>query len=254
MFCMNCNQEKSDDKFKSSKSKKCNECYKNYQFNYREKNREKMKEYNKEYYSENKNEVLEAVKRYYSENKDSVSEYKTRYWESKKELLSQKNKEYYINNKRELDIKNKKYQLDNKYNINKRRNERLRERRGDINIKEKERRKNDTLYRLSQNIRSYIRNSFKLKGVKKNTKSEFILGCNFIDFKIYLESRFEPWMTWENYGLYNSNFNYGWDIDHIVPISSAKTEDDIIKLNHYTNLMPLCSFINRAIKRDNIIK
>jgi len=57
-------------------------------------------------------------------------------------------------------------------------------------------------------------------------------------------------MTWENWGLYNGEFNYGWDIDHIIPLSSAKNEEDIIILNHYTNLQPLCSKVNRYIKRD----
>jgi hypothetical protein len=36
--------------------------------------------------------------------------------------------------------------------------------------------------------------------------------------------------------------NKSWDIDHIIPISSAKTKEDIIRLNHYTNLQPLCSY------------
>ena len=59
-------------------------------------------------------------------------------------------------------------------------------------------------------------------------------------------------MSWENYGKYNGEIDFGWDIDHIIPLSSAKTEEDIIKLNHYTNLQPLCSFINRTVKRDII--
>jgi hypothetical protein len=59
-------------------------------------------------------------------------------------------------------------------------------------------------------------------------------------------------MSWKNHGLYNGDFNYGWDIDHIVPISSAKTEDDVFKLNHFTNLQPLCTKINRDIKNNKI--
>ena len=59
-------------------------------------------------------------------------------------------------------------------------------------------------------------------------------------------------MNWNNRGLYNGELNYGWDIDHIIPLSSAKTEEEMILLNHYSNLQPLCSKINRDIKRDNI--
>lgn len=65
------------------------------------------------------------------------------------------------------------------------------------------------------------------------------------------DSKFEPWMTWGNRGLYNGELNYGWDIDHIIPVSSAETEEGVIKLNHYTNLQPLCSKVNRDIKKDN---
>ena len=68
--------------------------------------------------------------------------------------------------------------------------------------------------------------------------------------KLYLENKFEPWMNWDNRGLYNGEFNYGWDIDHIIPISSAESEEDLIHLNHYTNLQPLCSKVNRDIKRN----
>ena len=60
-------------------------------------------------------------------------------------------------------------------------------------------------------------------------------------------------MNWDNQGLYNMELNYGWDLDHIIPLSSATTEEEIIKLNHYTNLQPLCSRVNRDIKRDNIL-
>ena len=78
------------------------------------------------------------------------------------------------------------------------------------------------------------------------------MGCSLSEFKTHLESNFEDWMCWDNYGLYNGELNYGWDIDHIVPSSSAKTEEESVKLNHYTNLQPLCGKINRVIKRNNL--
>ena len=58
-------------------------------------------------------------------------------------------------------------------------------------------------------------------------------------------------MSWDNYGLYNGELNYGWDIDHIIPVSVAMDEEGVINLNHYTNLQPLCSKVNRHIKRTN---
>ncbi len=47
-------------------------------------------------------------------------------------------------------------------------------------------------------------------------------------------------MTWKNKEF------YGWHIDHIVPLSSAKTEEDVYKLCHYTNLQPLWSKDNMS--------
>lgn len=115
----------------------------------------------------------------------------------------------------------------------------------------KERKRIDPLFKLISNIRCSIKQSLKRKKFNKNnSKTEQILGCTFEQFKQYIEKQFESWMRWENHGLYNKDtFNYGWDLDHIIPISSAKTKEDIIKLNHYTNFQPLCSKINRDIKR-----
>lgn len=116
----------------------------------------------------------------------------------------------------------------------------------------KERLKNDPLFRLTTYLRSMIGVSFKNKGIKKNSKTSIILGCSFDNFRQYIEAQFEPWMTWDNRGLFNGTLNYGWDIDHIEPLCNAKTEADLIRLNHYTNLRPLCGYYNRHIKRGLI--
>lgn len=52
-------------------------------------------------------------------------------------------------------------------------------------------------------------------------------------------------MNYQNYGKYNGNYGFGWDIDHVVEMKTAETEEDVIRLNHYTNLRPLDSRINR---------
>jgi hypothetical protein len=96
-----------------------------------------------------------------------------------------------------------------------------------------------------------LNSNIKKQGYTKKGRSHEILGCSYEEFKEHLESKFEPWMSWDNRGLYNGKTNYGWDVDHIIPLSSAITEEDVVKLNHFTNLQPLCSYINRVIKRDN---
>lgn len=92
----------------------------------------------------------------------------------------------------------------------------------------------------------------KDKGYSKKSKTIQILGCSYVEFKEHLENQFKPWMNWENHGKYNGTLNYGWDIDHIIPVSSAKTEAEVIQLNHFSNFQPLCSKVNRDIKRDNL--
>jgi len=114
------------------------------------------------------------------------------------------------------------------------------------------RNKYNILFKLKKSSRCMIGNSLRNNGYPKESKTENILGLSFEDFKLYLESKFEYWMNWENYGLFNGELNYGWDIDHIIPLNSAQTKDDIIRLNHYTNLQPLCSYINRHIKMYKI--
>jgi hypothetical protein len=68
--------------------------------------------------------------------------------------------------------------------------------------------------------------------IKNNTTFK-ILGCSPEDLKIHLEKQFKEGMCWDNYGY------YGWHVDHKIPLDSAKTEGDVYKLCHYTNLQPL---------------
>lgn len=95
----------------------------------------------------------------------------------------------------------------------------------------------DPVYALGMRIRGLIYETFTRKNFKKCEKTEKILGCSIQQFFDHLESQFEPWMNWDNRGN-------GWHVDHIIPIAVAKTEDDVIRLNHYTNLQPLSAYDN----------
>ena len=167
----------------------------------------------------------------------------------------EKRNQYYIEyRKNNVDKKkeyNKKYSINNKEKLKEYRNKNNRTEyfRNYMNY----RYKTDIIYKLSKVIRHLVYSSMKRQGYTKNSKTYELLGCTCKEFKEYLESKFETWMTWENYGKYNGELNHGWDIDHIIPFNSAKSEEELIKLNHYSNLQPLCSYTNRHIK-DNYSK
>ena len=168
-----------------------------------------------------------------------------------KERNRLRQKKWRDNNKESKVLQSKKYRDNNKEKIKEYAKEYNAKYKPTKNIKRSIKRVEDTLYRLKCLIRCSVSRS--LKAYTKKSRTFEILGCDYEFFKSYIESKFESWMNWDNQGLYNMELNYGWDLDHIIPLSSATTEEEIIKLNHYTNLQPLCSRVNRDIKRDNIL-
>jgi hypothetical protein len=102
----------------------------------------------------------------------------------------------------------------------------------------KNKRQKDSIFKFSFNVRCLVSNSFKRgkNQFRKNAKTENILGCTIEEFRIYIEKKFKDGMTFKNYGQ--------WHLDHIYPISLATTEEEIIKLNHYTNFQPLWALDN----------
>lgn len=89
----------------------------------------------------------------------------------------------------------------------------------------------DPIKRLKSNMRSLINFSLRKGGYTKKSRTHEILGCTWEEFAAHIEKQFLPGMTWENRNL--------WHIDHIVPIATAKTEAEVLALNHFTNLRPL---------------
>ena len=230
--CSNCNQEVDINKFYKQCGKpqsRCKECIKQKRKEYR--NSEHYKNYFDSYYKE-----------YQEQNKEKLKDYKKQHYLKNKDKIIKKSKKYYEDNKIECNKKNSENSKKNREKINERNR-----------VRNKNKRESDPLFRLSNNIRGLIYNSIKRMGYKKESNTYNILGCSYEQFIFHLENKFEPWMNWDNYGLYNGEFSYGWDIDHIIPVSSVRTEEDIININHYTNLQPLCSKINRDIKKDKLI-
>lgn len=95
----------------------------------------------------------------------------------------------------------------------------------------KERRKVDPIFVIVNNVRCRIYKYLTKHNVTKRSRTFSIVGCSPLELKEYIENKFMDGMTWENRNL--------WHIDHIIPLSSAKSEKELYGLCHYTNLQPL---------------
>ena len=106
------------------------------------------------------------------------------------------------------------------------------------------RHKEDPIFRLKCSVRGAIRKSIKNKGYAKKSKAHEILGCDYPEFAAHIERQFTKGMEW---GMLGSKIH----LDHIIPLAAAKTEADVLALNHFTNLRP-CWAEENIRKADNI--
>jgi len=165
-----------------------------------------------------------GTKEYKLKNKEKIKEYNSK-WNSE-------NKFYYQEYRKIWDVENYDKVLETR--------KRFKEKNpGYINDYNKQRKKEDILFRLKTNIRTSVNRYLKYRS--KHTFE--IVGCTPQFLKEHLETQFIDGMTWEN--------RSEWHIDHIIPLSSAKTEDEVYMLCHYKNLQPLWAEDN--LKKSNKI-
>ena len=213
-ICSKCTTEKPCDLYGKDKRRKdglrthCNDCRKLENKLYREKYSEKRKETIKKYYENNKESISNKFKVYKENNPKKIKDISNKSYHKNKEKHKEKIKKYRQNNKDHR----------SKYNT--------------------ELKKNNIIYNLSSICRTRIYNFITKNNLNKKNKTFDVVGCSPQFLKEYLEKKFTDGMSWDNKGF------YGWHIDHIIPLSSAKTEEEVVKLCHYTNLQPLWAIDN----------
>ena len=98
----------------------------------------------------------------------------------------------------------------------------------------KHRMNTDPLFKLICSIRSNIK-AYIIRvqptRQKKKAKTPVILGCDYFQFREYIEKQFTEGMSWDNYGK--------WHLEHIIPASYGKNEDEVIELCHHVNYRPM---------------
>ena len=125
----------------------------------------------------------ETRKLWYIRNKENQLLYSKRYSKTDKAIIARK-LHYQLNVER-IRLKN---------------NERRKspEAKAKARLNQNNRYRSDEKFRLKLNLRTRIRKA--LKGINKSRHTLDLLGCSLERFKIYLESKFQDGMTWENYG------------------------------------------------------
>jgi hypothetical protein len=219
-ICSKCNEEKelSEFTFRTKTNKPISSCKKC--------ENDRVKLYN----DQNFTKVLESKKRYRENNKNKISLGHKKWRENNKNVILLKSKKWYSENKEKRIEYEKEYRVNNRIKINK---------------YFYDKRRTDLLYKLTCNYRLRIYNFLKITNLSKNNDTISIIGCTPNQLKEHLENQFTEGMSWENYGL------FGWHIDHIIPLSSAKTEEELYKLCNYSNLQPLWAEDN--LKKGNKI-
>lgn len=152
------------------------------------------------------------LKAYNNLRREEIALKKKKYQSNNKLEIKKNKKEYYLSNKEKLLSHQKEYQNTHKKERNKHLSLRY---------------KNDPVYRCRIILSTSIRDMLTEKKSSKNGKSCLdYLKYTIKELKEHLEQQFEPWMTWQNQGIYNPNTwddndpsTWTWQIDHIIPHS-----------------------------------
>lgn len=162
---------------------------------------------------------------------DCTKEVRKIWTELNKEKIKNQCKKWSENNKEKIKISIKKYKKNNKEKINE--------------YKRKQRKEQESinpLALLKRRLRNRTGSAFKRMNWNKGG-TEKLLGANYQVVMNRIESLFTEGMNWENRNI--------WHIDHIIPLDSATTEEELRKLCHYENLQPLWAKDN--LKKSNKI-
>lgn len=155
---------------------------------------------------------------------------------------------YYLKNKDKIVSRGKEWIKNNRKRATEARkswhNRNPQKRRDATNKYRKKRLEADPLYLLNTRLRASTGQAFRRMGYTKNSRTYEYIGCEWDFLKVYIEKKFKEGMCWNNKNL--------WHIDHIIPLASAQSENDLIKLCHYTNLQPLWAKENQ--KKSNKIQ
>lgn len=188
---------------------------------YKKKNIASCKKHQKKYYAKKKAEKLKEARRYYKENPSELMRLDGKDWNIRFAVMSKKQKSDFDKLRRELaSAKQKARYQEKKIALSKKR------------ITKVKTKNNDSLRKITIELRKRTIHSIKRTRWVKNGGSEALLGGSLQEVRNHIESLFYSGMKWDNHGVL-------WHLDHVIPLSTAKDKDHLIGLCHHLNLQPL---------------
>jgi hypothetical protein len=190
------------------------------------------------------------------------------YFEGRCKLcLSVYQKNYRQENKEHIEEQGKEYRKEylKRPEVKQRRTKWAKEQRKTQKYKDKRKQKldNNPQYKIRKRLSTRIYQELKKKGGSKQGKSILdFLPYTIAELKSHLEAQFEPWMSWENWGLYLPDqwddldpSTWTWQIDHIIPHShfsyKLMEDEDFLKCWSLNNLRPFSAKQN-VIDNDRL--
>ncbi len=103
-------------------------------------------------------------------------------------------------------------------------------------------RETSDLFRITNALRARVYAAVRKQYGKKAHGTMALIGCSIELLRAWLQSKWKPGMTWENYGTH-------WHVDHVIPVVEfdLRKEGQQLQCFHYSNLQPLW-------KRENLVK
>jgi hypothetical protein len=182
---------------------------------------DKRKLRSKDYYRRHKELILEKCRQYRNKNREFLAEKSKIYRKNNKEAISESRKKFSQKNaERIANIKKTFYEQNKEKMI-----------RQQIEY-QKNRIKTDSKYSIYKMVSSRISKAIRRRGWPKCGPTQAAIGCDFNTLETHLIlSAIRNYGEWFSYQKYH--------IDHIVPLVTAQTIEDLYRLNHFTNLQYL---------------